>query len=127
MIALFVIQIHSCTTMTPEKILEQQFNITLKGFDYKIETFEEQWCPNGDGHVLIVFKFNKLTDENVNYFQSLGLKKLPFSENKQIPDRFLSEKGFYLMKNEDINDERDFKLFIVDIDRNQAFLYYQCM
>ena len=56
---------------TPEKLLKQQFNISLKDFDYSIETFEEQWCPNGDGELLIVIKFNELTQKNIEYFKSL--------------------------------------------------------
>ena len=98
LMVLFVVLLYSsCTTRTPEKILEQQFNITLKDFDYQVETFEEQWNPNGDGYVCIVFKFNELTEENVNYFQSLGLKELPVSKDNEIPDRFLSENGYYLL------------------------------
>ena len=127
-IVLFVVLLHSaCTKRTPEKVLEQQFNITLKEFDYKVETFEEQWCPNGDGYVLIVFKFNELTQNNINYFQSLGFKELPISEKNVIPSRFLFDNGYYLFENENINDERDFKLFIVDTENNKAILYYQYM
>lgn len=126
--ALFVVLLYgACTTRTPEKILEQQFNITLKDFDYQVETFEEQWNPNGDGYAYIVFKFNELTEKNINYFQSLGLRELPVLDNKEIPDRFLLDNGYYLLEKEDINDERDFKLLIVDIENNKAILYYQYM
>ncbi len=128
MIVLFVVLLHSaCTKRTPERILKQQFNITLKEFDYDVETFEEQWCPNGDGYVLIVFKFNKLTQKNINYLQLLGLKELPISKNNVIPNRFLFDNGYYLFENENINDERDFKLFVVDTKNNKAILYYQYM
>ena len=126
--ALFVVLLYgACTTRTPEKILEQQFNITLKDFDYQVETFEEQWNPNGDGYAYIVFKFNGLTEKNINYFQSLGLRELPILDNKEIPDRFLLDNGYYLLEKEDINDERDFKLLIVDTENNKAILYYQYM
>lgn len=128
LMALFVVLLYgACTTRTPEKILEQQFNITLKDFDYQVETFEEQWNPNGDGYAYIVFKFNELTEKNINYFQSLGLRELPVLDNKEIPDRFLLDNGYYLLEKEDINDERDFKLLIVDIENNKAILYYQYM
>ena len=128
LMALFVVLLYgACTTRTPEKILEQQFNITLKDFDYQVETFEEQWNPNGDGYAYIVFKFNGLTEKNINYFQSLGLRELPILDNKEIPDRFLLDNGYYLLEKEDINDERDFKLLIVDTENNKAILYYQYM
>ena len=57
---------------TPEKLLKQQFNISLKDFDYSIETFEEEWCLNGDGELLIVIKFNELTQKNIEYFKTDG-------------------------------------------------------
>ena len=127
-IALFVVLQHSaCTKRTPENILKQQFNITLTGFDYKVETFEEQWNPNGDGYVYIVFQFNEITQNNINYLKSSGFKELPISQRNVIPDRLLFDKGYYLFENENKNDERDFKLFIVDTDKNKAILYYQYM
>ena len=126
-IVLFIFLMHSaCSKRTPEKILKQQFNITLKEFNYEIETFEEEWCPNGDGYVLIVFRFNELTQKRLNYFQSLGFKKLPISEKNIIPDRFLFDNGYYLFEKE-MSDERDFKLLVVDTEYNKAILYYQYM
>lgn len=125
---LFVVLLQSaCTTRTPEAILKQQFNIALNGFDYQVETFDEQWNPNGDGYSYIVFRFKALTENNINYFLSSGLKELPILDNKEIPDRFLFDNGYYLFEREDSNDERDFKLFIVDTENNKAILYYQCM
>lgn len=127
-IALFAVLLNSaCTKRTPENILKQQFNITLTGFDYKVETFEEQWNPNGDGYVFIVFKFNEITQSNINYLKSSGFKELPISQSNVIPDRLLFDKGYYLFENENKNDERDFKLFIVDTEKNKAILYYQYM
>ena len=117
----------ACIARSPESILRQQFNISLSGFDYDVETFEEQWAPNGDGYVYIVFKFNILTESNVEYFLKSGLKKLPMSEKEKIPDRFLFENGYYIFEAEDPNDVRDYKLFIVDTDNNNATLYFQYM
>lgn len=127
-IMLFAVLLHSaCTKRTPEEILKLQFNITLTGFDYKVETFEEQWNPNGDGYVFIVFKFNEITQSNINYLKSSGFKELPVSHKNVIPDRFLFDKGYYIFDNENINDERDFKLFVIDTCNNKAILYYQYM
>lgn len=117
----------ACVRRTPESILMQQFSITLKGFNYNVETFEEEWCPNGDGYVLIVFKFKELTQENISYFQSKRLKKLPMLSNEIIPTRFLYNKGYYIFENYNKDDERDFKLFVVDTENNKAILYYQFM
>ena len=117
----------ACTIRTPERILQQQFRFRLKGFDYQVETFEEQWCPNGDGNVLIVFKLKELTQKNIHYIQSLGMKKLPMNENSEIPDFLYVDSGYYSFENEDINDERDFKLLIIDTDKKKITLYYQYM
>ena len=125
---LFILVLYcACTNRTPERILKQQFNISLKGFDYQVVTIEEQWNPNGDGYAYIVFKFNSLTEDNIKYFKLSGLKELPILENNEIPDRFLYEKGYYLFEKEDTNDVRDFKLFVVDIENNKAILYFQYM
>lgn len=127
-VVLFMSFLHgACTTRTPEKILEQQFNISLKDFDYQVETFEEQWNPNGDGYAYIVFIFNELTENNINYLLSSGLKELPIPDRKEIPDRFLCDNGYYLFEKVDSNDERDFKLFVVDTENYKAVLYYQYM
>lgn len=83
---------------TPERILKMVFDISLKDFDYTVETFEEQWCPNGDGYALVIYKFNKLTQENIDYLKGFGLKPLPVSEEdrklmifNKIPEEFLSQ------------------------------------
>lgn len=115
----------ACVERTPEEILKQKFNISLKGVDYKVETFEEQWCPNGDGYTYIEFKFNTLTENNIKYFHSLGLKKMPILKKQEIPNRCLIENGYYLFEREDQDDVRDYKLFVIDIKTNRAILYFQ--
>lgn len=130
---------------TPEKLLKQQFNISLKDFDYSIETFEEQWCPNGDGELLIVIKFNELTQKNIEYFKSLdNIQPLPVSEmeyhqmgaNKISKQLLKANTGYYIYQVgrianwEEVKGVKmalDFKLFIVDTENNKAVLYYQFM
>lgn len=119
---------------TPEKILKAVFDISLKDFDYTVETFEEQWCPNGDGHALVVYKFNKLTQENIDYLKRFGLKPLPVSEEEcklmifnKIPKEFFqSDLGYYTYKPEGTKDT-DYKIFIIDTEKKMAVLYYQFM
>lgn len=118
---------------TPEKLLKQQFNISLAGFDYAIETFEEQWHPNGNGEVLVIYKFNKLTQENVDYLKTFNPQTLPIPETyrlqmppNKIPKNFShAETGYYIYESESTADYRDFKVFILDIERKIAVLYYQ--
>ena len=120
---------------TPERLLEYSLNISLKNFDYKIEKFEDHWLYNltGDGHVLIIFKFNKLTQDNIDYLKGFGLKTLPISEevqkrmwNNMPPNEFQkSVSGYYIYKRLSEQDIRDFKIFIVDTLKQTAVLYYQ--
>lgn len=121
---------------TPENALKRTFNIHLKGFDYSVETFEEQWCLNGDGQALVIYKFNKLTTENINYLKSFALKPLPISQeeyklmhfNKIPKEYFESVNGFYLYEPLDTVDfRRNYQVFVIDTDNKKAVLYYQYM
>ncbi len=55
------------------------------------------------------------------------MNELPISNNLMIPDCFLLDSGYYLFEKDSNNDERDFKLFIIDTDNNKIILYYQYM
>lgn len=131
---------------TPEKILDQWFNITLKGFDYNVNTFEEHWVANGDGYMLIVIKFNELTSENINYFENLPMKSLPISKKEyrqmipnNMPQKYLkADIGYYIYQLGEVQDMEkiigikdtfalDFKIFIIDTEKKMAVLYYQSM
>lgn len=120
---------------SPEKLLKLNFNICLKDFKYNVETFEEQWCPNGDGSALIIYKFDKLTQENIDYLKGFGLKSLPISneeyrlmEFNEIPrEYFYVNTGYYIYKPLSNNDLRDYKVFVLDIEKQIAILYFQYM
>ena len=120
---------------TPESVLKTTFGISLKDFDYSVETFEEQWCPNGDGQALVIYKFNKLTQANIDYLKGFGLKPLPISEEErklmmfnEIPKEYFEvDTGYYIYEPLSTHDFRDYKVFVVDIDKKIAILYYQYM
>jgi hypothetical protein len=129
---------------TPEKILNIVFDISLKGFDYSVETFEEQWGPNGDGHVFIVYKFNTLTQGNIDYLKGFDLKSLPISEteywqmhsNGILKQFFNANSGYYLFRTERISTIElkegikmalDFYIFVIDTENKMAVLYYSSM
>jgi hypothetical protein len=121
-----------CMKRTPETILKQQVDINLSGFDYTVESFQEQWYPNGDGYLLLVFNFDNLNKDNIVYLSKGQL--LPVSETilrqippNKIPKRFLlCQNGYYLYYSED-EDVRNFKIYIFDIKNHKAILYYQIM
>ena len=120
---------------TPERLLEWNFNISLEDFDYTVESFDEQWCPNGDGYVLIIFKFKELTQNNIDYLKKVGLQTLPISKANSlqmvpniIPNEYwYSDTGYYIYELESPTDQRNFKVFIVDAAKKTAVLYYQIM
>lgn len=120
---------------TPERLLKQQFDISLTNFDYTIESFDEQWNPNGDGYVLIIINFNQLSIENIDYLKEFELQPLPISENDRlqmipndIPNQYFdTDTGYYLYKLKSTTDIRDFKTFIIDTNKKRAILYYQLM
>jgi len=58
---------------TPESALKTTFNIRLKDFDYTVETFKDQMHPLGEGHVFVIYNFNKLTQENIDYLKRKNL------------------------------------------------------
>lgn len=120
---------------TPESILKANFSISLKNFDYSVETFEEQWSANGDGQALAIYKFNELTRENINYLKGFALHPLPISEKErelmifnEIPKEYFEvDTGYYIYEQLSTHDIRDYKVFIIDTEKKNAVLYYQYM
>lgn len=127
---------------TPESIFKGVFDISLNDFDYTVDTFEEEWVLS-DGYLLLIIKFNKLTQANIDYLKSLNAKPLPISETDyllirqgSIPWRFkYANSGYYLFQAEKIVTRdiegikrelaMDLYIFIVDINRMEAVLYYR--
>lgn len=119
---------------TPEKLVKLHFDINLKEFDYTIDFFEDEWCPNGDGHTLIIIKFNSLRPDNIDCFKNMGMKSLPVSEEDLsqmlAPKHYLkADKGYYLFcpESNGIKTATDFKIFTVDTENEIAVLYYSVM
>ena len=123
--------------LTPESVLKTTFNISLKNFDYSVETFEYQWYnnPSGDGHTFVIYRFNKLTQDNIDYLKEFGLKSLPISEedsnlmdfNKVPKEYFIVNTGYYIYEPLNKHDVRDYQVFVVDTVKKVAILYYQYM
>ena len=42
----------SCTR-TPERILSKVWGVNVKGLEYSVTSFKDQWCGNGDGETEI--------------------------------------------------------------------------
>ena len=117
---------------TPESILKAHFKINLKGFDYTVETFREQWCQNGDGEAFAIYKFNELTQDNIDYLKGFGLKPLPIPEEEidiMLPtgmpkEHFRIDTGYYIYVPLSSN-LRDYRVLILDIEKNILIFYCQ--
>jgi len=116
----------ACTTRTPEKAVEESFNISLIGFDYTIESYEEQWNPNGDGSLDLVIKFNHLTSQNIAYLKKqCNNQSVLVSEKlgKKIPAFLLKMGNVYYLYDYDKKEPNNFKVFIFDKKNNKAVFY----
>lgn len=115
---------------SPEKILFNQFGVSLKGYNYSIISFKEQWDYNGDGYCLILFDLKQIGINELNNLIDTNYIKLPIVkkiEVNEIPESLIKSKnGFYLLHIEE-EDPRDFKIFIIDTKKDKAVLYYQIM
>ena len=101
-------------------------------FNWNMVYFSIVIYTNGDGELLIVIKFNELTQKNIEYFKSLdNIQLLPVSEMEyhqmganKIPKQLLkADTGYYIYQVgrianwEEVKGVKmalDFKLFIVD-------------
>jgi len=120
---------------TPETVLKSMFGISLKDFDYIVDTFEEQGNFS-DWQLIAVFKFNKLTQENIDYLKEFNPQPLPIPDTipicqkmsyNKIPRQFFkADTGYYLYRpDKDRPAYRDFKIFIIDTKKKVAVLYFQ--
>lgn len=115
---------------SPEKILLNQFGISLKEYNYSVISMKEQWDYNGDGYCLILFDFVQFKTEEFNSLTIHNFKRLPIIDNievNEIPELYLkSEKGYYILQAEK-EDPRDFKILIIDTKSKKGIMYYQIM
>jgi len=120
----------TCTRRTPEKAVEELFNISLIGFDYTIESYEEQCYPNGDGSLDLVIKFNHLTPQNIAYLKKqCHNQSLPIPEKlrNRIPTLFLEIENGYYLYDYDRKEPDNFKFFVFDRKNNKIIVYVQVL
>lgn len=130
-ITIVLLLCNSCVRRTPEYLLKLQFGIDISSFDYKIESFDDQWhTPHGEGHCHIVYTINNISKKNIDAVVNAGAKEFPISDTIRRYHRMRREicgdnhQGYYIFQeNEDNPDE--FKYFVFDITDSKAILYYQ--
>jgi len=108
---------------TPERIIRWNINVCLNNFDYKVETFEDQWSIfGGNGYTNIIIKFNELTQENIDYFKTFNFTPLYLLKHTHIgiPYKYIvSDDGGYKYEVDDYIN----KIFIIDLKNNTAIYY----
>lgn len=96
--------------------------------EYKIDTFKDEWLPNGDGESLIIFS---IPDQQESILiQSCieqGFKPLPIKE--ELPDNLINS---YLNKTDSLgyyslyinkSDYRNYKITIINQKKKKLIIY----
>ena len=65
----------SCTR-APERILSKTWGVNVKGLEYSVTSFKDQWCGNGDGETEIKMAV-ELPQKDIDNLISHGAKPLP--------------------------------------------------
>ena len=96
--------------------------------EYKVETFKDEWAPNGDGESLIIFSVPK--QQELKLVQSCirqGFKQLPVKE--ELPDNMIynyldkSDTLGYYSLDIDKTDNRNYTLFVVTRKSKKLIIY----
>lgn len=129
-VLVFIIAVYfTFFSRTPEKILADQFNLSLDGYEYSVIDSKEQWDYNGDGCNYIVFKIESSFKEEI--LKKSDVKQLPIKQTfpvNEIPKKYLEiNAGLYTYESMSDSDERDFKTIIYDEENGVLVLYYQLM
>lgn len=111
-----------------QKLGEKLFGISLKELQPEITDIKDRWCSNGDGSVIIRFRYENNNPEIFKKFNQLPIKEkfLPI----HIPDNFKSAvNGYYkvnLYDESHSNGEIFYssrEVLIFNADTNEGFLY----
>jgi len=96
--------------------------------EYKVETFKDEWAPNGDGESLIIFSIPQ--EQQSLLVQSCNekeFKKLPIKE--ELPDNMIynyldkSDSLGYYFFNVDQNDDRNYTLCVISQKNKKLIIY----
>ncbi len=103
--------------------IEEDFGFMTSGLKLEKKSEKEEWSPNGDGVKILILKYENLNDnKNLNRFPIK--EELPPNE---IPKEFLSIPNGYYKCIIDKNDNRNFKILIINPDKKEICVYYQIM
>lgn len=104
--------------------IEEDFVFKVSNLKLEKKSEKEEWSPNGDGIKILILKYENL-DEKID-----DLDKFPIKEElppNEIPKEFLSLKNGYYKCIIDKDDNRNFKILIIDPQKKEICVYYQIM
>ena len=120
----------SCTR-TPERILSKVWGVNVKGLEYSVTSFKDQWCGNGDGETEIKMAV-ELPQKDIDNLISHGAKPLPIvgPENEKrwlerISGIDCATDGVYFL--EQGKQEQECKFLIYDNDSHVLYYYLSIM
>lgn len=108
-----------------KSVIRRNFNVDFYNLKLQKLQEKEEWCSNGDGVKIQVFRFDNWNKENIN-----GLNKLPVTYDlppNEIPKEFMKNAKGYYKCIIDKEDNRNFDILIIDILRKKICVYYQIM
>ena len=120
----------SCTR-TPERILSKVWGVNVKGLEYSVTSFRDQWSGIGDGETEIKMTV-QLPQKDIDNLISHGAKPLPIvdAENKKrwlerISGVAFATDGIYFV--EQGEQEPECKFLIYDDDSHVLYCYLSIM
>ena len=120
-----LISLVSCTR-TPERILSKVWGVNVKGLEYSVTSFRDQWIGNGDGETEIKMAV-ELPQKDIDNLISHGAKPLPIvgPENKKrwlerISGLDGANNGVYFFE----QGEQELECKFLIYDRDSQVLYY---
>ena len=120
----------SCTR-TPERILSKTWGVNVKGLEYSVTSFKDQWYGNGDGETEIKLAV-ELPQKDIDNLISRGAKPLPIvgPENmkrwlERISGIDCATDGVYFL--EQGKQEQECKFLIYDNDSHELYYYLSIM
>lgn len=104
--------------------IEKDFGIETNNMKLNKKSEKEEWSPNGDGVKILILEYENLNGREVE------LNKLPVKEElppNEIPEGFLSISNGYYKCIIDKDDDRNFKILIINPNKKEICVYYQIM
>ncbi len=131
-LSLLLFVLSSCSR-TPEQVISKIWGIDVKKVEHRVDSFKDQWCPNGDGECEVKMHI-VLSDKDIEQLVSQGAQPLPITEKPNLIDyleRLSGIKGaingVYYFKPEGSQAPLEHTFLIYDKDSQTLFYHISLM